>query len=260
MPLFIDLPALEIDSLDSVVAGWVAGDENVKQLVIHVDGKIIPHFDIMRPDVEAAFPQFPYTCGFGANFDILDIAHSEFPIIVQYGDEMITKSVTLSRRALSDKFRELALLNESRKWCQERVLCPSCKCQDNSSKIQSLSLCCEKCGHNFRIFENKFDFLPDEMRFALSPSPATTSANPYDPAALDLINRVTNRGGVVLDCGAGSRHRRMRNVINLEIVAYRSTDVLGVGEALPFKNDSFDAILSLAVLEHVRDPFACAKN
>jgi SAM-dependent methyltransferase len=48
------------------------------------------------------------------------------------------------------------------------------------------------------------------------------------------------------------------NVVNLEIVGYPSTDILGVGEHLPFATGSFDAALSLNVLEHVRDPFRCA--
>jgi SAM-dependent methyltransferase len=49
-------------------------------------------------------------------------------------------------------------------------------------------------------------------------------------------------------------------VINLEIVDYPSTDVLSLGESLPFKSQSFDGVLPLAVLEHVRDPFQCAKE
>lgn len=35
---------------------------------------------------------------------------------------------------------------------------------------------------------------------------------------------------------------------------------MGIGEELPFKDNTFDAVLSLAVLEHVRDPFKCAKE
>lgn len=91
-------------------------------------------------------------------------------------------------------------------------------------------------------------------------SSANVSANPYTPEALALIERVTSRGGVVLDCGAGSRPLRMKGVVNLEIVDYASTDVLAIGEALPFADASFDGALSLAVLEHVRDPFRCARE
>jgi SAM-dependent methyltransferase len=36
--------------------------------------------------------------------------------------------------------------------------------------------------------------------------------------------------------------------------------VRGVAEVLPFKDNSFDAVFSLAVLEHVKDPFACARE
>ncbi|MCU7374984.1 methyltransferase domain-containing protein [Paucibacter sp. O1-1] len=39
---------------------------------------------------------------------------------------------------------------------------------------------------------------------------------------------------------------------------YDTTDVRGVGECLPFVDGAFDAVISIAVLEHVRDPFRCA--
>lgn len=105
----------------------------------------------------------------------------------------------------------------------------------------------------------KYDFLSEELR-ALSGIGDTlnVSQNAYDPFLLALIEE--NRDGLVLDCGAGRRDRTFANVVNLEIVDYESTDVLAVGEVLPFRDESFDAVISIAVLEHVRDPFACARE
>jgi SAM-dependent methyltransferase len=86
------------------------------------------------------------------------------------------------------------------------------------------------------------------------------SSNDYDRQALDMIEEVAGRGGKILDCGAGLRTHSHEAVINFEIVDYPSTDVLGVGQALPFRDAVFDAVFSLAVLEHVSDPFECASE
>ena len=82
------------------------------------------------------------------------------------------------------------------------------------------------------------------------------SSNEYDPIALSYIEK--HPDGLLLDCGAGRRSTYYANVVNFEIAAYDTTDVLGVGEELPFLDHSFDAVFSLAVLEHVKDPFKCA--
>lgn len=103
----------------------------------------------------------------------------------------------------------------------------------------------------------KHDFLTEKLRAETGIVETNAiSAHGYDPYALELI--ATCRNGVVLDCGAGKRPVYYPNVVNFEIVDYETTDVLGVGEELPFKDNAFDAVLSLSVLEHVRDPFACA--
>jgi len=85
---------------------------------------------------------------------------------------------------------------------------------------------------------------------------SNVSANSYDPIALSIIEQC--KDSLVLDCGAGKQATYFDNVVNFEIVAYDSTDVIGVGEELPFQDKSFDAVLSLNVLEHVKNPFACA--
>ena len=103
----------------------------------------------------------------------------------------------------------------------------------------------------------KYDFLTAELveQTAIAPTDAV-SANGYDPITEALI--AENADGLVLDCGAGRRPIYFSNVINFEIVDYDTTDVIGVGEMLPFQDNSIDAVISIAVLEHVRDPFACA--
>lgn len=104
-----------------------------------------------------------------------------------------------------------------------------------------------------------FDFLTPDLRneFSIIDTHAVSS-NDYDIDFLNLIER--HKEGLVLDCGAGSRKYYYPNVVNFEIAKYPSTDVLGVGEVLPFKDNSFDALISLAVLEHVKDPWRCVSE
>ena len=103
----------------------------------------------------------------------------------------------------------------------------------------------------------KPDFLSDELARSTRIRPtANVSANRYDKHALALIEACED--GLVLDCGSGRRDAYFANVVNLEIVDYDTTDVLAVGEELPFKDCSFEAVISIAVLEHVRNPFRCA--
>lgn len=107
--------------------------------------------------------------------------------------------------------------------------------------------------------ERNFNFLSQELREKYNiVDTENVSSNDYDPIALSIIEE--SKDGLVLDCGAGKRSVYYDNVVNFEIVPYDTTDVLGVGEELPFQDSVFDAVFSLAVLEHVKDPFQCAKE
>lgn len=103
------------------------------------------------------------------------------------------------------------------------------------------------------------DFLTEDLKKQFNIVDTTNIAsNVYDEDAKALIDKY--RDGVILDCGAGRRGMYYGNVVNFEIVAYDTTDVRGVGEQLPFEDNVFDAVFSLAVLEHVKDPFQCARE
>ncbi len=114
---------------------------------------------------------------------------------------------------------------------------------------------------NIAFLENEYhlNFLNEEVRrvYGLSDTD-NVSSHGYDEYALQIIK--SNQDGLVLDCGSGKRDEYLDNVVNFEIVPYDSTDVVGIGEDLPFSDNSFDAVLSLNVLEHVKDPFKCASE
>ncbi len=103
------------------------------------------------------------------------------------------------------------------------------------------------------------DFLSPEVIAAFGfPDAPPISAHQYPPP---LMNQVRgNRGALFLDLGAGLRHSYQSNVVNADIHPWVSTDVVCIGEDLPFADAQFDHVLCLAVLEHTRRPWDVARE
>lgn len=118
---------------------------------------------------------------------------------------------------------------------------------------------CNACSMEYPRSSRHFNFLPESLakEAAIAPT-ANVSANLYNGACLNLIHQ--HPQGLILDCGAGCQGKIYENVINLEIVDYDSTDVMAVAEHLPFLDGVFDVVFSFAVLEHVRNPAAAARE
>lgn len=105
----------------------------------------------------------------------------------------------------------------------------------------------------------KLNFLDDATRAREDLTDSIpVSENGYDDETVDLIRK--HKDGLILDVGAGYRPVYYSNVVNFEVMDYPTTDVIGVADRLPFKDASFDGVVSIAVLEHVKDPFKCARE
>jgi ubiquinone/menaquinone biosynthesis C-methylase UbiE len=88
---------------------------------------------------------------------------------------------------------------------------------------------------------------------------AKNLGNPYPERFLELIKSVPENG-MILDCGGGNRQLNDKRYINLEYLKFELPDAFANAHNLPFKNNSFDLILSQAVLEHMYNPFQAVKE
>jgi SAM-dependent methyltransferase len=98
------------------------------------------------------------------------------------------------------------------------------------------------------------NFLSAELvaEFAVPEAPPI-SAHPYPDQVIKLIR--DNPAKLFLDVGAGVRPIYYANVVNTEIYPSFSTDVLCVGEEMPFASDQFDFVFCFATLEHTKRPW-----
>jgi SAM-dependent methyltransferase len=85
------------------------------------------------------------------------------------------------------------------------------------------------------------------------------NGNPY-PLEFNRLLSALPASAVALDCGAGDRCHDDPRVINFEYTQFSSPDVFGDGHHLPFRSNSFDLVLSQAVIEHLYDPFQAARE
>jgi SAM-dependent methyltransferase len=131
--------------------------------------------------------------------------------------------------------------------------CPTC---GHELARGESSLVCGGCGRTFG--SNEFGtLLFDETYAGLDWRQAVATSHGYPPGAAEVIAECGD--GLVLEIGAGLREN-LPHVIQLDAIAYPNTDVSANGEALPFADESFDAVVACALLEHVSQPVAVVRE
>jgi SAM-dependent methyltransferase len=68
-----------------------------------------------------------------------------------------------------------------------------------------------------------------------------------------LSNFLETVDGIVLNIGSGNSPRQT-GILNVDILDYDNVDIICDIHSLPFKDKSIDAVLNIAVLEHVKSP------
>ncbi len=168
----------------------------------------------------------------------------------------------------------------SESWYRALLCCPDCKGELN---IEEPWIRCESCNYR-TAFSNPISIKPDrpeplQIEFPrisdhpiniLRSIPLTCPRIDYtDPSAIrdsrafmSEIKRYLGDEGKVLDLGCGPRDQASPieylsyQYVGIDYTNYKA-DFLADAHAIPFKDDSFDCILSYAVLEHLQNPFVC---
>lgn len=251
-----------------LVAGWIGADADAEvtdlQLVDDT-GRTFEVATVDRPDAEASHAT-RRVVGYQRLLRLDEVASCRtLRLDATVGDHLVRHEVMAAGAGVATGADELRAAKE-RKAARIRPLlrCPRCTSTElrdgplDGPLDGAASLTCAGCASSFPTSPGHgVDFLPDDLRerFRITAT-ERISAWGYDARTTAIVDR--HRGGLVLDCGCGLRPDYRDNVVNYEIVDYPTTDVLGVGQALPFVDGAFDAVFSFAVLEHVTDPFRCA--
>jgi len=223
----IDLPTVRPIADTFTVQGWVAADSPVHALV-PADGSLtsVEWFD--RPDLVPPPDGRTWARGFRARLSRTAL-RADTLVCRAHGGDQVTELTWQFRQAV-DPARKTRKLDR----IQAELRAPGV--------------------HPVRTADY-LNFLPPGTPIE---EPALTSGYGYPENIEALVAR--HRAGWVLDYGAGNRPEYLDNVVNLELAPYPSTDVMSGDMRLPFRDGCFDAIVTLAVLEHVREPWSAARE
>jgi len=242
-----------------MIEGFCVVSDAAAPLELSLCGVALSSAAVPRPDLK----RIPWrTVGFRLLVETADFPGSTpdgcLALEARCGTE--TFSVPLCRAAgLATRADEaLRAKAERLAWLVDRLRCPSCGSDRLLAHESDMS--CRGCRAVYPRTPRMLDLLTGEDRQAFRLSdPAAPSAHVYSADILSFIDEHTNQAGAyVLDCGAGLRKTPHPRVVTTDIAPYPSTDVICAGQKLPFADNTFAAALSIAVLEHVTDPFACA--
>ena len=135
----------------------------------------------------------------------------------------------------------------------ELIYCPKCHHPTLVSIDQTLN--CEQCGAIYPLINHVPVFIANPENVTIISN--THISNPVPDEMLDWLGKID---GYSLNIGAGATQFKIPNCIELEYAIFKTTDVVADSHHLPFKDNSFEAVIALNVFEHLSDPVQASKE
>ena len=135
----------------------------------------------------------------------------------------------------------------------ELMHCPKCSHLTLTSIDRSLK--CEQCGAVYPIINDVPVFIADPHTVIVVSN--THVSNPVPDEMLDWLRKID---GYSLNIGAGATQAKIPKCIELEYAIFKTTDVVADSHHLPFKDNSFEAVIALNVFEHLNDPIQASSE
>jgi uncharacterized protein YbaR (Trm112 family)/SAM-dependent methyltransferase len=137
------------------------------------------------------------------------------------------------------------------------LACPSCKVAVIRDETR---LICSHCQRVYPIINNVPILFVDEHRLEIQHEGSLSVRTAYDPWIPRLVIQSLPPNTISLDLGAGNMAFNLPHVIRMDVTLTPYVDVVADAHALPFLPGVLDFVFSLAVIEHLRQPFTAAQE
>jgi hypothetical protein len=236
-----------------VVYGWAADPLGVERIDVLIDGNVAvtAEFGLPREDVDILNPEYRRH-GLAENSGWLGIIRTDdFPPGEHaIGAILRGESGELPLGESQVWFRDDNVRADARRQrrIEELLRCPQCGNEFCRSADDALE--CVSC-HRVIPASEFGTYLFEETYAGLDWRRSVATSHTYPPGAQKIITEC--RDGLVLEVGGGL-HENLPNVVQLDAIAFPTTDISADGQAMPFADESFDAVIACALLEHVASP------